>query len=352
MSHTDAALGSGTKVEGLNMTLDVSARVGARKLLAGVVAATAAGACLIATSGAAAATSPEVAALQANWRDSIAHTPAPQGGGCFTAHYPSLAWSKVECVAAPNVAYIPRTGHNSGAQTVGDGHDYAIGTQTLISKGVGSFPSVQGLKSEKGADGANSYTLQMNSEFFNGPVCAGAQTPSKCLTWLQYVYSSGEQAAFMQYWLIYWDKSCPSGWMSDGSGDCYKNSSAVRVPREPITDLSKMSMTGSAVNGGVDTTTYADGANAYTTTGPDTVVYLANYWNGAEFNVIGDGGGSAAKFNSGTKLTVEVAVNDGSTAAPSCKSNAGTTGETNNLNLGACTAKAGDTPSISFTESN
>ena len=37
---------------------------------------------------------------------------------------------------------------------------------------------------------------------------------------------------------------------------------------------------------------------------------------------------------------------------PKCLSNAGTTGETNNLNLGACKAKAGDTPLISFTESN
>jgi hypothetical protein len=330
----------------------VSARISVGKVFAGLLVAATGAAFMTATTGAVASTSPEVAALQANWRDAISHTPAPQVGGCFTAHYPNVAWSKVDCVTAPNIPYIPRTGRNNGAQTVGDGHDYAIGTASLISTGVGSFPSVTGLRSEKGADGANSYTLQMNSEFFNGPVCAGAQTPSKCLTWLQYVYSSGEQAAFMQYWLIYWNKSCPAGWMSDGGGDCYKNSAAVRAPREVITDLSKMSMTGSATNGGVDTTTFADGANAYTTTGPDTVVYLAKYWTGAEFNVIGDGGGSSAKFNSGTKLTVEIAVNDGSTAAPTCESNAGTTGETNNLNLGACTAKAGDTPSISFTESN
>ena len=39
-----------------------------------------------------------------------------------------------------------------------------------------------------------------------------------------------------------------------------------------------------------------------------------------EFNIIGDGGGSEANFNSGTKLTVEIAVNDGSTAAPTCES--------------------------------
>jgi hypothetical protein len=336
----------------LNMTSIGSVRMRAGKLVAVALAALSGAACLAVSSGAAAAPSPELAALQTTWRAAISRTPAPDGGGCFTAHYPSTAWSKVACVTAPNIPYVPKTaGHKSGAQTVGDGDDYAIQTKTLISTGVGSFPSVKGLKTESGAGGANSYTLQMNSEFFNGPVCAGAAIPSKCLTWLQYVYSSGEQATFMQYWLIYWNTKCPAGWFTY-SGDCYKNSAAVRTPKEVITDLPQMTMTGSAVDGGVDTTIFADGANAYTTTGPDTVVYLATNWNGSEFNIIGDGGGSQANFNAGTKLTVEIAVTDGSTAKPKCLSDAGTTGETNNLNLGKCKAKAGDTPSVTFVESN
>jgi hypothetical protein len=330
-----------------------SARMGAAKLVAGALAALSGSACVAMTSSSSAATSPELAALQATWRAAISQTPAPRGGGCFTAHYPSTAWSKVSCVTAPNTPLIPKTGHNSGALTVGDGDDYAISTQTLISTGVGSFPKVKGLKTETGEGQANAYTLQLNSEFFNGPVCAGAQTPSKCLTWLQYVYfaAKGQSSVFMQYWLINWDKTCPAGWNSF-SPDCYKNSAAVGAPQEPITDLSQMSITGSAVNGGVDTAVFMDGANAYTTTGPDTVVDLAGYWNGSEFNIIGPGDGSEANFNSGTKLTVEIAVNDGSTAAPACLSDAGTTGETNNLNLGKCKTKAGDTPSISFKESN
>lgn len=45
-------------------------------------------------------------------------------------------------------------------------------------------------------------------------------------------------------------------------------------------------------------------------------------------------------------------VNDGSTNVPSCLSNAGTTGETNNLNLGQCSAAGGTSPYIQFTESN
>lgn len=334
------------------MSSDGSPRGDATNRLAGVLAILSSAACMAGASSAAAAISPELAGLQAAWRQTISEVPTSQGG-CFTARYPSLAWSKTACAAAPAVPFIPRTGRKSGPFTVGDGDDYAIKTASLISTGVGSFPSVKGLKSETGQGQANAYTLQLNSEFFNGPACSGAKNPSSCLSWLQYVYyaARGQSSVFMQYWLINWNTTCPSGWFSY-SGDCYKNSAAVSAPQEPITDLSQMSITGSAVNGGLDTTVFTDGGNAYKTTGSDSVVSLANNWNGAEFNVIGPGGGSEADFNSGTKLKVKIAVSDGSTAKPTCESNAGTTGETNNLNLGSCKAKAGDTPSISFSESN
>src|SRR5471030_1115843 len=160
-----------------------SARTSAGKLVAGVLSALSGAACMAVTSGAAAATSPEVAGLQATWREAISQMPTSQGG-CFTAHYPSLAWSKAACVKAPDVPLIPKTGHQSGTRTVGDGDDFAIQTKTLISTGVGSFTKVKGLTSETGGGQTNAYTLQLNSEFFNGPVCAGAAVPSKCLTWL------------------------------------------------------------------------------------------------------------------------------------------------------------------------
>jgi hypothetical protein len=48
---------------------------------------------------------------------------------------------------------------------------------------------------------------------------------------------------------------------------------------------------------------------------------------------------------------VNIALTDGLTAAPVCQGNDGTTGETNNLNLGPCTATGGTTPSVQFTES-
>ena len=92
---------------------------------------------------------------------------------------------------------------------------------------------------------------------------------SGCLAWEQFVYSSSETSAFMQYGLIDYGNSCPSGWNSyDGS--CYKNSAAVSVPKEPITSLASLKLSGTAVNGGNDTLVFTAGTKAYSTTGKDS----------------------------------------------------------------------------------
>jgi hypothetical protein len=182
--------------------------------------------------------------------------------------------------------------------------------------------------------------------------CNGSTT-GDCLTWEQFVYSSSETSAFMQYWLINYGNKCPSGagWMAY-EGSCYKNSTAVTVPQIAITSLGNFKLSGTAVSGGNDTLVFTNATQAYSTTGKDSVVYLATAWSQSEFNVIGDGGGSEAKFNKGASITVEIGLTDGSSAAPTCEGDDGTTGETNNLNLGACTASGGSTPSIKFTESD
>ncbi|HEX3945160.1 MAG TPA: hypothetical protein VHW69_13825 [Rhizomicrobium sp.] len=299
---------------------------------------------------AAQAATPAVERLQQEWRTAIAKTPTP-GSGCYTATYPLTLWRQVECVKAPDRPYLPASG-GGHAQTVGDGHDYAAGTATLTSAAVGSFPKAKHLLSESD-DGQNVYSIQLNSNFMSGDqACSTAFNPGNCLGWLQYVYSSSSHAAFMQYWLIHYSGGsvhCPGGWNSF-SDDCYKNSSATGVPQEPITDLPKISLSGSAVHAGLDTLKFMDGTNAYSTTGQDSVMFLADGWNASEFNVIGDGGGSQANFNVGTALSVEIDVTDGTADAPTCQANAGTTGETNNLNLKKCTASGGATPKISFKE--
>jgi hypothetical protein len=301
----------------------------------------------LATTAHATAPSSTLARLQDTWRETIRNKPTP-GDGCFSAAYPSTAWTRVACSTKPAIPFIPRHGH--GAFTVGNGNDYAAVVSSLISNGVGSFPSVTGVTKETGYGGqTNTYSLQLNSQFFTSAACNGH---SGCLGWQQFVYSTSEGIAFMQYWLINYGSRCPTGGWSSYSGSCYKNSSEVSVPLQVISQLPNLKVTGKAVSGGSDTITLTTASHAYSATGSDTVTYLANSWKEAEFNIVGDGGGSAAKFNKGSKLTVNTALTDGATSAPTCESNDGTTGETNNLTLGSCTTAGGSTPSIQFTESD
>ena len=284
------------------------------------------------------------------WREAIVQTELP-AEGCFQASYPSLSWNKVECKVAPNIPFIPRKGPKS--QTVGNGADYAAAvTSGLIKKSIGSFPAVKGVTSETGSGGANDYSLQLNSNFMNNAACAGAAVPANCLDWQQFIYASGFQAVFMQSWLIFWNNPCPTGWFSDGAGDCYTNSAAVSAPQEAITLLKTFKISGSAKKGGKDTVVFTVGRNAYSTSESDSMVDLATTWTESEFNIVGDGGGSEADFNSGSSVTVKIAVSNGTTNAPTCAANSGTTGETNNLNLGSCAGTGGTSPYIKFTESN
>jgi hypothetical protein len=265
------------------------------------------------------------------------------------AEYPSTSWMPVGCVRAPDVPYVPRTG--AASQTVGNGHDWAAAVTGLLSRTVGSFPLVTGVTRETGAGGLNDYSLQLNSNFMTTAACDGFKD---CLSWQQFIYSSGEEAVFMQYWLInYADyRACPAGWTTY-SGSCYTNSSAVTAPLLPISDLSGMKVSGTAVKGGRDSVVFTGSSMAYGVSGPDSRVDLATAWQQSEFNIIGDGGGSEAKFNTGSSITVRIATTDGSTAAPTCVVNGGTTGETNNLTLHHCTATGGTSPpQIRFVENN
>ncbi|MFL6627674.1 MAG: hypothetical protein ACJ8G1_14595 [Vitreoscilla sp.] len=284
------------------------------------------------------------ALMQENWRETIARTSVPHEG-CFQAEFPNAVWMETACSVAPDKVYVPH-GHG-GPQTVGNGVDYAASVGNLISSAVGTFPTVTGVTSERDG-GANVYSIQLNSNFMSTAACNGHPG---CLAWEQFVYSSYEQSAFMQYWLIDYGNSCPGGWNAY-SGSCYRNSAAVTVPKQAISVLSQLKMSATAVAGGNDTLVFTTPTRAYSTTGKDSVTYLATAWKQSEFNIIGDGGGSKATFNAGSSITVKVAVAHGSTAAPTCASNAGTTGETNNLRLGSCSAVGGATPYIQFKESN
>jgi hypothetical protein len=329
----------------------------------------------------------EAQARQA-WRETM-HQTNTYDIGCFHASYPSTQWEKVECADIPGYRSAPPrlTGHE---QVVGNGYDYVAQAPSgdLFSLALGSFPKVTGVTSEKGVNvpfgdgesdgitGKNEYTLQVNTNFANTAACDGYVG---CLAWQQYVVSTNTPVSltsnkltdktevFIEYWLINYgvdDGSdiCPPGFLDagpsgEGGDDCVQNTPATVVYKGqlPITDLASLQLSGSAVADGTDKATATYGTEAYAATVADSYTDISSGWNQVEFNVVGNAGGSRADFNSGSSLTVKIALTDGSTSKPTCVPPGdydGTTGETNDLKIGKCTATGGSTPYIEFTESN
>jgi hypothetical protein len=292
------------------------------------------------------------ATAHAVWRDAIARAPAVEEG-CFHASYPAMTWDKIDCSEATIRFHShPAPSRNTAGVpfTVGNGNDFAAQASGLISQSTGTFPTVTGVTSETDDGAKNSYSIQLNSNFMSGTAaCKGV---SGCQSWSQFVYSTNERSAFIQDWLIGIGKCPDKTFFADGEGDCYKNSAAVSVPAIAISNLSGFKMAGSAVKNGKDTLVFTAEGEAFSTNQPDTTTNLATAWNASEFNIIGDGGASEAVFNKGASITVKIALADGSTSAPACVANDGTTGETNNLKLGKCTTGGGTSPFIQVTETD
>jgi hypothetical protein len=329
------------------------------------------------------------------WRQTM-HESIINDTGCFHASYPSTEWEKVECSDAQSYrsakfrAGKPTTGASS--QTAGDGYDYVAQSPggDFIHLAIGSFPTVTDVTSEKtvnvpfgggystGIPGPNEYTLQLNTNFAYTAACDGY---TGCSAWQQYavltntagapssnVTLSGTTQVLIEYTLINYgvdngSNICPPKFEDDGptgyGGDyCVQNSPAAVMynGQIPITELSSLELSGSAVVNGKDKATAIYGTEAYAATVEDVLTDIAGAWNQAEFNVFGNQNGSEAAFNTGASLSVKIALEEGSSAAPTCIAPGyynGTTGETNNLNLGTtCTVAGGSSPYIEFTESD
>jgi len=294
------------------------------------------------------------------WHDSLKNSP-PGREGCFHAEYPSVTWEEEGCEPAPTYRSNP---HFSSIDTVGNGYDYSATTSALTESATGSFPAESGVTSASNGG----YTLQLNTNIgSSSPACA-SYGYSSCQTWEQFIYSSnypgnagtgisGAQA-FIQNWMfIPKGKRCPSGWSSyktSSYSGCYKNSLGVAAPAVALMNLSSAQLSGVAASNGLDTVTYTYQGTAHAVSQSANTLAIGYTWKNSEFNVVGNGGGSGATFNAGSSLTVKVAVNDGTSNAPTCTgpTNGGTTGETNNLTIHPCTAVGGSSPFIEFSESN
>ena len=344
------------------------------------------------------------------WFGEIEKTPMPFNS-CFHAAYPETTWTHVECGVGTGKSFRNSfrairsrdseknqilssdrvLSDNDTIQTVGGGGPtdwlaYGTNLPTNFSNGerigaTGSFTVVSGVTTEYDVGGGthhyNDYSVQLNSNYFPTPACNNIPG---CLGWEQFVYSSGLQKLLIQFWLLNYSGSCPGGWTSVAGAGCYKDSPSVFVPTLAATGLGTLRMSAlssgsTSVRGTLATSVLLRiGNDAYFTYDDqiDTLSLTPN-WDLAEFNIFGDGSNvPQAIFNPGSSITVYTSLYSHlyipnippspSPAVDSCEK-ISTTGETNNLNLGACTA----TPSgyimtprgfaprdsfISFTESN
>ncbi len=309
----------------------------------------------------------------ASWEETIRQQ-APSVEGCFSSSFPSVGWQAVRCQAPPKFVSVPPAvtngnGHTTTARadsvfTVGNGADYAARTRNLTRSAVGSFPSVTGVTT-----GVADYSLQINTDIASNPTTCSQFGYSSCQTWEQFIYSTDSDGdssngrtpvAFIQDWFFagssseYDSVGCPSGWNAyPDQNACYRNSNAVSAPLVSVSNIGSIKLTGSATSGGVDTVSFSVNGRAYSVSQSATTLNINKIWHQSEFNIFGNGSDNpVVSFNRGSNVTVNVAVNDGTTNAPSCLGNAGTTYEQNNLTLGSCTASGGSSPRISFTESN
>jgi hypothetical protein len=303
------------------------------------------------------------------WHAVMRNIPVP-GKGCFHASYPNVAWESVECKEAKPrshpVSLNPKLGVPQEVGAVGG--DYTANSQGLISVASGSFQTSgitteTGVRGDSGAvDGSNEYSLQINTNQGNSDRCSGHPN---CWVWQQFVYATdtqqGKGALFIQYWLLFWNATCPQYWNHstvDGITNCWKNSKLATPPNIPVTNLGELVLTGSAVPGGYDYVELEYADDIWSISAEDEVLGIGYVWNQAEFNVFGNGGGSQAYFNDYPSITVLLALRDGSASAPQCRggwtgtfSENGVTAESNNLNLGTtCQTGYFLSPYIEFTE--
>jgi hypothetical protein len=287
------------------------------------------------------------------WRRAMMRAARPKKG-CFTATYPETKWREVQCGTPPNRPYKPRGGIRRF--TVGNGVDFSAQVTGNTSQAEGSFDSVTTTGENDGGT-ANSFSLQLNTNFFPTTACAGASVPANCQGWEQFIYASDFNSVFIQYWMINYVNACPAGW-NTFAGDCWRNSTnSATPPAQTIAALGQMVVDGAVagVNGNADdTVALTIGNTVYAAAGDNRFPDLTNGWNISEFNVVGDGGGSEATFNAGSTITVRTAVNSGMGAVPPTCDQVGFTGETNNLTLVTAPALINDAnwPSIVFTQTN
>ncbi len=298
------------------------------------------------------------------------------------AHLPAALPAVPEAASSLSAAPLePAVAVPDSTPTAGDGNDWYADAPTgdVIGVVTGSFPAEAGVTGEVANLGpgggppnggpacpvgtSNCYGLQINTNEFpttyassGGPISTSGSE--------QYVYQDAGTSAFMGIWVIlYGFTTCPNPSPSGFSawdlllGNCYAHTPFVSVPAVPVTDLANVTMTAYANQSGSDALVFCvnpaiSGWPVCTSTSGSDAIGLSEAWTVAEFNVLGDNGGSQATFNGGAALQVQtqIAADGGAPLVPTCAGAPGVhTVENNNLYLWPCSASS---TGILFWEAN
>jgi hypothetical protein len=312
------------------------------------------------------AADPELAARN-RWRLQMQRVAIP-AEGCYHASYPEMAWKKVECDDGTPRTHLMASRQRPGSSRPQGARSYSIAQgHGLISIATGLFPAatVHGEESilgiEDPIDGPNEYTLQLNTNNDQATkACAGH---AGCAVWEQFVYATdylhkGSGDVYIQFWLLnFGSKKCPAHFRSAFSAgfnsfDCYRTAKPTKTPDIPPQRLGGGAAILSAVvsPNGTDAATLFYGSEIYTVAANDSILDISSVWNAAEFNILGDAGGTVAEFDPNTSVTVLLSFTDGTSTPPLCFPDLTTTGESSNLVPQSCQTGTNQLPFIEFTE--
>jgi hypothetical protein len=325
-------------------------------------------------------TSPDEAARRKAWSREMSRHPLPKTG-CFNAAYPKIEWIEVPCGAPSPYHNQPRRRGGNPDLVGGKLGDFSAVSSGLISSAVGSFSSVNGASSVTGVVGGistaqlNVFMFQINTQFFsNPPACNNV---AGCRGWQQFLFSQtqcappgpGQQSVVsgstacvqIEYWLLGFGPTCPAAqplpglnWKPDGAGNCWFNGPSTYVPPQTVANLAGLTFTATATAGGQDQVVLSTTSGNISAASQDSVLFLNQFWNTAEFNVFGDCCSSATNFSDPTTLVVRTSITDGTSNAPTCGTSS-FTAEQNNLTLAPigtplCCPYGGASPAIEFME--
>ena len=300
------------------------------------------------------------------WRSTITSTFVPSEG-CFEVRAPDTVWKKVTCpsttitnpIGVPpslaSVSSLQPASESSSIMSVGGGTTgtvvgvlyptdnlYHVYTSFLL-QGYWSA-SLQGSAFSSGAFNPGEFSLQMNTNTFSTNACNDSTNPD-CAGWQQFVYSSGLNAVYIEYWILHHGAPCPAGsggtdqWRLYGD-NCWKNSSIVYPPVTPMFTSLGMWNT-EYYNLDCIYLTYQENSDPATaaTAGmcTPTVLGLGKQWKFAEYNVFGVNDSATAVFNMGSGLVVGMTPislgADQSVRPVMCEPGHSITAEWNNLSL-------------------